>query len=405
MNSDHAWPYSDKPDVDSMTQFTSELVKISTQAGMDDGDRILTFTSDWLTRRGIKPEVVRTSRGRDVGLVCEVEGESEGPTYVLDACLDTAPVGDPGSWTIPPRSGAILDGWLYGRGSADCKSGVSIFSHIGLEALKQRHLMSGRLTMLFDLDEHTGGFAGAKSYFGGISDPSAIGGVYIGYPGDRRIVVGSRGFYRATVTVYGKASHSGSSRAQGTNAINKAAELVLQIEKKPPNQGARPRDDSFPIGPQVTVTRIRGGAGFSIVPDKCDLNIDIRLTPDFDALAASAWLENIIRQLDDGMPSPKPTGIRKLNSWPAYRLDSRSRLASNLKEGAEWALGREVPLEVTGPSNIANYLAAGSIEATAGFGVDYRNIHAPDERVRLASFEPAFIAYRFALSKLLQQSE
>lgn len=385
-------------------QFTRELVKIPSQAGVDDGDRILTFASDWLTSHGIKPEVVRTSRGRDVGLKSDIEGEHEGPTYVLDACLDTAPVGDPRSWTHPPESSVIRNGWLYGRGSADCKAAVSIFSHIGLEAVNQRNLMRGRLTILFDLDEHTGGFAGARSYFGGISDPSTIGGVYIGYPGDKRIVVGSRGFYRAAVTLHGQASHSGSRRAQGTNAINKAAELVLQIEKKPPSPTTEPRDDSFPVGPQATVTKIRGGVGFSIVPDKCDLNVDIRLTPNFDALAANAWLENIVRQLDAKMQSPKPTDIRKLNSWPAYRLDSHSRLASTLKEGAEWELGREVPLEVTGPSNIANYLAGRSIEATAGFGVDYRNIHAPDERIRIASFVPTFMTYRYALSKLLQQS-
>jgi succinyl-diaminopimelate desuccinylase len=36
---------------------------------------------------------------------------------------DVVPVGDPEDWTHPPFSAQREDGWLYGRGATDMKSG------------------------------------------------------------------------------------------------------------------------------------------------------------------------------------------------------------------------------------------------------------------------------------------
>jgi succinyl-diaminopimelate desuccinylase len=60
-----------------------------------------------------------------------------------------------------------------------------------------------------------------------------------------------------------------------------------------------------------------------------------------------------------------------------------------------------VPTAVAGPSNIANYLATLDVPATAGLGVTYRGIHAPDECVRLDTLAPTFRTYRDALTRLL----
>jgi succinyl-diaminopimelate desuccinylase len=40
---------------------------------------------------------------------------------------DVVPVGDPADWTHPPFSAHREDGWLYGRGATDMKSGVAAF--------------------------------------------------------------------------------------------------------------------------------------------------------------------------------------------------------------------------------------------------------------------------------------
>jgi succinyl-diaminopimelate desuccinylase len=144
---------------------------------------------------------------------------------VLDACLDTAPFGDEHAWTHPPTSAVIEDGWLWGRGSADSKSGAAIFCHIAARLSASTDYLHGSLVLLFDVDEHTGGFGGAKRYFEGPDAPGDVAGVMIGYPGMDTLVVGGRGVYRAKLHVRGVASHSGGSKAT-PSAIEKAAHLT-----------------------------------------------------------------------------------------------------------------------------------------------------------------------------------
>ncbi len=73
------------------------------------------------------------------------------------------------------------------------------------------------------------------------------------------------------------------------------------------------------------------------------------------------------------------------------------------------ALGKTIAREAeqeafAGPSNIGNYLAGLGIEATAGFGVDYRGLHGTDERIRIDSIPPVEAAYHQACLALLASS-
>ncbi|UJW31032.1 hypothetical protein L3Q67_38535 [Saccharothrix sp. AJ9571] len=57
--------------------------------------------------------------------------------------------------------------------------------------------------------------------------------------------------------------------------------------------------------------------------------------------------------------------------------------------------------KIAGPSNIGNYLAGLGIPATAGFGVDYRGLHATDERCRIDTIPAVQTAYQHAATTLL----
>jgi succinyl-diaminopimelate desuccinylase len=99
--------------------------------------------------------------------------------------------------------------------------------HIAVRLCEAVSKMRGSLTLLFDADEHTGKFGGAKRYFGASDAPCDIRGVMIGYPGTDQIVIGGRGFLRAELITRGEAGHTGSQRTTNYgNAVEKAAELV-----------------------------------------------------------------------------------------------------------------------------------------------------------------------------------
>ena len=142
---------------------------------------------------------------------------------MLDACLDTAPFGDEAAWTYPPLSGEITGPWLHGRGTSDSKAGAAIFAHVAAHLRDMAGSFGGSVVLLFDVDEHTGGFGGAKAYFEGAGPRAG----WTGY--DRLSGPGSRDHgrawrLRARVHVRAVAGHSGSSQA-GAGATAKAADL------------------------------------------------------------------------------------------------------------------------------------------------------------------------------------
>jgi acetylornithine deacetylase/succinyl-diaminopimelate desuccinylase-like protein len=63
-------------------------------------------------------------------------------------------------------------------------------------------------------------------------------------------------------------------------------------------------------------------------------------------------------------------------------------------------LGADLPVGVIGPSNIGNYLSSLGVPALCGFGVRDEGIHAANERIELATIEPAYQVYRDALRRL-----
>ena len=249
--------------------------------------------------------------------------------------------------------------------------------------------------MLFDCDEHTGGFAGAKTF---LAHHPELAGAMIGYPGNDEVVVGARGFYRTTITLYGHGGHSGSSHPSGSNAVEKAASLVVSIASADLPNGVL---SSFPIGPSLTVTGIRGGNSFSTIPDVCEVMIDARLTPGFTADDARELLRERVTEIDRRYPAPTPARVDERESWPAYRLADDSPVANALLNAVRCHFDPPPQPDVCGPSNIGNLLAAHGIDATCGFGVGYRNIHAADETASIADIPTVYRSYGDAARALI----
>lgn len=256
--------------------------------------------------------------------------------------------------------------------------------------------LQGRLVLLFDVDEHTGGFGGAKRYFEGPDAPGNVAGVMIGYPGMDKLVIGGRGVHRTKLHVHGVASHSGGSQST-PNAIDKAAHLIQQLSTVEITDGA---STEFPLPGKLTVTAIQGGEGYSLTPDLCTINVDIRTTPTFDDHAANCLLEQLVAGVHNAWPATRPTLIELDIRWPAYALTKDSRLRNALLDAAKTA-GVLVEAKIAGPSNIGNYLAGLGIPATAGFGVSYVALHGTDERARLDTIPTVQAIYHNAVVSLM----
>lgn len=383
------------PPVDraSVLNLLSGLVRLPSRGGIDSCEPVLDLLSGWFADRGLPARTVSDPEGTPAGLVCTAGNSRGGRHLVLNACIDTAPFGDESQWRHSPTSARTEGDWLFGRGSADSKAAVAVFAHLAVKAHTDGLPQDTRLSVLFDADEHTGGFAGARAYFDAETESGRVDGVMIGYPGQDSIVVGARGFLRAELEVHGTAAHSGSSRVGGENAVEKAG-LLITLLGRTPLPGVTSTE--FPLAPKLAVTEVRGGDGYAVIPDRCTLLVDVRLTPTFSAEDAQRLLGQVRDAADEQFATRGPTTIRVVGGWPAYRLAARSPLAAALIRAAAHELGQPVNARVAGPSNIANYLAALGVPATCGFGVRYRNLHATDECIDLTSLLPTYRTYRRA---------
>ena len=366
---------------DSIVALASRLVTTPSCAGIDPPEAVLQVARAWLEENGLAPRLLHDGEGRAVAVLVEIQNAEPGPVLCLDACIDTAPAGDPGQWSAPPFSGAVRDGRLLGRGAADPKAGVAILAHVARHFAKCG-LPRGTLHVLFDADEHTGRFGGVRTYLDAVGRPPDAAS--LGYPGNDGVINGSRGFLRARLRFAGVAAHSGDAERRGVNALNKAAAFALKLAE-PAFPGVH--DDVFSFGPAATVTRIEGGEGFSVVPDLAVCHVDIRLTRAFDAALATRWLEDIVRAVD------AEAGIEIVDSWPAYVVPRGDRLVQSFTEAASVAFGRPFAADVCGPSNIGNLLAARGVPTVCAPGVSFGNMHATDEWADISSIGPVYTMY------------
>jgi succinyl-diaminopimelate desuccinylase len=373
----------------SILELTRALVRQPSQAGTTGSLQALEVASSWLRDHGLETRFLHR-RDRPVALVGSVPSAGSGPILCLNACADTAPVENPKAWSMPPFGGEIVDGWMYGRGAADSKVAVAIFCHLLLDWSATD--ADGQLVLLFDADEHTGRFRGVQQF---VAEYPPIDAVMIGYPGLDAIRDGARGFWRATVTVFGTEEHSGSSHVVRSNAVVRGSELVrrLAAARLPGN------DPVLGLPPQLTVTAIEGGRGFSTVPDRCRVRIDTRLTEDWPAEAARALVTETVELLDRELPGSQLSRLHEWEGWPAYRLREGEAVLAALRGGVHEALGRDVPTKPSGPSNIGNYLSTLSVPATCGFGVRYRGVHGVDECFEVASVASVARAYDLAVHR------
>ncbi|HZP98679.1 MAG TPA: M20 family metallopeptidase [Reyranella sp.] len=373
-----------EPPLDSIVELAARLVATPSCGGIDAPGPVLELAHGWLAANGLRPRLLG-----EAAVLVEIEGGAPGPTLCLDACIDTAPAGDPARWNEAPFSGTVHDGKLWGRGAGDSKAGVAILCHVARH-FGQRPPACGTVQVLFDADEHTGRFGGVRAYLAAVDRPPDA--VSLGYPGNDCLVAGSRGFLRSVVRFAGVAAHSGDPARRGVNALTRAAAFALGLaEARFPDAA----DAAFPFGPAATLTHLDGGEGFSVVPDLATCHVDIRLTRTFDGDAAARWLEAIVHAVDG------EARIETVDHWPAYLVAHDHPLVRSFTAAAETAFGRKMPARVSGPSNIGNLLATRGVPAICAPGVSFGDMHAANEWAEIASFAPVYAMYCDAARRFL----
>jgi acetylornithine deacetylase/succinyl-diaminopimelate desuccinylase-like protein len=94
-------------------------------------------------------------------LLARLEGRGEAPSLLLYGHIDVVTVQGQ-NWQHPPFEGKNVDGWVWGRGALDMKSGVAMMLAAFLRAKAEGLTPPGDVLFLVLSDEENAGNYGAK---------------------------------------------------------------------------------------------------------------------------------------------------------------------------------------------------------------------------------------------------
>ncbi len=365
-------------------------------------------------------------------LVARVKGRGDAPPLLLQGHVDVVTTVNQ-RWSRKPFGGDIVDGYLWGRGALDMKSGVAMMVGAALRA-QAAGGAPGDLVLAALADEEAGGIVGAKWLVD--AHPELFTGIRhaIGESGGVALHLGGRRFYpimvsekrgcQMVVTLRGPGGH-GSVPARG-GAMARLGELLIRLDGSrlpvhittpvrlqleamrdaldeplksrigalldPARTDAAlaelaPLNRGFDASLHNTVnaTMVSGGLKINVIPSEVRVQLDGRLLPGFGP-------EDMVRELRALIgPEPEIEVTLAGPAQPEVDLSQFDLFASVLKEADPGCV--PVPSLVTGGTDARHFARLGI--RTYGFlplniPADFNSsptIHAADERVPVSALE------------------
>ncbi len=213
--------------------------------------------------------------------------ESGGPLILLEAHQDTVPVD---GMTIDPWKPQVRDGRLYGRGACDIKGGMTAMLGALSRLADKRPPGMPTVIMACTVNEEYG-YSGAselpKLWATGSRSviPRRPDAAIVAEPTDLDVVVAHKGAVRWKCRTHGLAAHS-SQPDRGKNAIYGMAPVLEALERYAGELGKIVSEHPLCGRATLSVGTIQGGLSVNTVPDVCTIEIDRRLLPGEEGLAA-----------------------------------------------------------------------------------------------------------------------
>ncbi|MCH8799602.1 MAG: M20/M25/M40 family metallo-hydrolase [Chloroflexi bacterium] len=305
---------------------TQQLVRFDTTNPPGNEGRCIQHIKTLLDGAGIQNQVFAKTPGRP-NLIARLPGDGSAPPLLLQGHVDVVPA-DPARWRQPPFGGELVDGFLWGRGSLDMKSGIAMMLYAIMRAKTDGMIPAGDIVLAVVCDEESGGNLGARYL---VEDhPEQFQGIRyaIGEFGGFSFNLGRRRFYPIMVsekqvchlraTFRGAGGHA--SLTQRDNPMNGLARFLQRVQSRqlpihvtpearmmfqaigkhlpPPARagmaallnprftalalrllGARGRTFNPLFRNTVNPTLVRGGELINVIPEEVSVDLDGRLLP------------------------------------------------------------------------------------------------------------------------------
>ena len=330
-----------KPLEEEAVSLLSRYVQIDTTNPPGNEIKAAQFLKTIFDREGIESRIIESAPGR-ANFYARLRGDGSKKTVALLHHMDVVPAHGKG-WKEAPFSGAVKDGWIWGRGAIDNKGG-GIIQLIALLALKRQNVpLRADIVFVGTADEEAGGVLGAgylldkhPELFRGVDVVlNEGGGIRAGEDGRARLYsvgVAEKVPLWLKLTAHGAPGHAaspGSSQAvlKLVAALHRIAnyqtpiKVVPEVQKFYADSAAsapvklreqykdlrralqdaafaaeflKDRANNARVRNTISITGLRGSDKINVIPAEATAEIDVRLLPGEEPQAFIDELRRVI---------------------------------------------------------------------------------------------------------------
>jgi succinyl-diaminopimelate desuccinylase len=376
---------------------------------MADGS-VLALTQELIARRSLTPDdagccALIGARLEKLGFTLEylnTEGVTNlwatrghgGPLVILAGHTDIVPTGPREAWSSDPFQPTQRDGYLYGRGAADMKSGLAAMVCAVERLLARGAPPRGTIAFLVTSDEEGPCRFGTKYVAeqlqarGVKPDYAIVGEATAAEQLGDRIVVGRRGSLGCDLTVHGKQGHV-AYPLKADNPIHRLAPALAELMATKWDEG----NAHFPPT-SFQVSNLRAGTGANnVIPGSAECIFNFRYST---ASTADALRAKVTAVLDCHLPKYEARWWH--TGEPYYTADGALTRAATL---AVQTVTGQTPILFTGGGTSDGRFLAPLGAQVVEIGPVNATIHQVDERVRIEDLERLAQVYERLLGHLL----
>ena len=305
---------------------------------------------------------------------------SEGDHLCFAGHVDVVPAGN--SWDTNPYKMVEKDGYLYGRGTQDMKSGLAAF----IQAVKEAKDFRGTLSLLLTSDEEGEGINGTDKVLDYLKEKNMLPDyAVVAEPtcednfGDA-IKVGRRGSINGYLTLKGKQGHA----AYPEKAINP----IHNLSKVLGNMAGVNIDDGdeFFSPSKFVVTDIRSGMQVTnVTPNELKMMFNVRNTTITTQKEVKMFVDKHLAGLDYKLKLTQ-------GSYP-FKTNTDTKIVKNIDKAIEVVTNIRPKHSTAGGTSDARFIAKFGIDVIE-FGVKNDTIHAVNERTTKTEVEGLYKVFK-----------
>ena len=217
-------------------------------------------------------------------------------SFGFNGHTDVVPVGDLAAWTHDPFGGVIKEGWLWGRGATDMKSGVAAFVAAAIDFVRMTP-PDGAVILTITGDEEADGLHGTLALLDYMAqNGEAMTHCLVGEPTcpdhlGEAMKIGRRGSMSAYITAQGIQGHSAYPH-RAKNPVAAMVQLMVTLTAQPLDMGTAHFDAST-----IAITTIdTGNLANNVIPASCRATVNIRFNDSHSGASLSQLLADHLAQ-------------------------------------------------------------------------------------------------------------